>query len=217
MYDIEKLKTDRKQRERIWDSFSKTNGWLVLPLLEKLNIKGPIWDCASGTGDLSEALRKFSFEVYSSDAYPKGENLFSPEAKVLPFIRMKGIPNKAQTLIANPFPPSGAYDQGCTPNDFIDHMLSFLNQEARLIAVLMRSGFKEGHPTKRRKLFGQCRDYMGEIVVTTRPRWDLMEESPDSEVSPKNHCSWFLWKKDWRKDHKHPIQLFHYAPEGFKP
>lgn len=220
LYDIEKIKLNFKKRQRIWRECQKDNSWMTVALLESLSLPNGIWDCAAGRGDVCNLLRSFGHETYNSDSYL--DNVLVNGASDTPFILHQKTPllsnnKKIEAIVANPFPPSGHLDQGCTPNDFIHHALSFLNQEINFIALLMRSGFCEGKSRKRRMLFGGCYHYMGELVLTTRPRWDQTDPNAEKDVSPINTASWFLWSKDWKRQNKHPIQLFHYAPEGFKP
>jgi hypothetical protein len=84
------------------------------------------------------------------------------------------------------------------------------------VAMLLRSEFKSGKSQRRREKFGACMDYWGELVLTTRPRWDYGDPDAPEDASPRHNFSWFIWKGQARF-HSFPRQIFSYMPKGFKP
>ena len=96
------------------------------------------------------------------------------------------------------------------------------NGEIDFMAMLLRSEFKSGHSERRRLKFGECVHYQGELVLTTRPRWDYGDPDAPENAAPRHNFSWFLWSRDYRKTNdervwRSPEQIFSYMPKGFKP
>jgi hypothetical protein len=83
------------------------------------------------------------------------------------------------------------------------------------MAMLLRSEFKSGK--SRKAIFGDCEHYMGELVLTTRPRWDYGDPDAPENAAPRHNFSWFLWSYEFRKGGTSPVQMFSYMEKGFKP
>ena len=120
-----------------------------------------------------------------------------------------GVPVEA--IITNP--PYNEPWKGIA-DDFIRHGLSFFDTEVRFMAMLLRSEFRSGK--SRKDMFGECPHYMGELVLTTRPRWDYGDPDAPEKAAPRHNFSWFLWQKNWQLD-RDPIQVFSYMQKGFQP
>jgi hypothetical protein len=207
---------ERNRLDRYW-----TNPWMTKELLKHLSgaFTGPIWECAAGRGDMSRALRDgVTFDVYSSDIDmsefdegigPGHEHSFLDEFEI-PVIGR--IP--CQSIITNP--PYSEPWRGIA-DDFVEHGLGFFDQGIDFMAMLMRSEFSSGKSKRRRLKFGECEHFMGELTLTTRPRWDYGDPDAPENAAPRHNFSWFLWSKDWKVTHPHPIQIFSYMPKGFKP
>ena len=205
---------ERKKLDRYW-----TNPWLTHELLNTTatadtTIQSPIWECAAGRGDMSRALQRDGLLVYSSDISmsefdksigPGHERSFLDEFE-LPFI--DGIPCAA--IVTNPpyNEPRGIADK------FIRHGLGFFDQGVQFMAMLLRSEFNSGKT--RADMFGECHHYMGELVLTTRPRWDYGDPDAPEKAAPRHNFSWFMWSHSWGEEND-PIQIFSYMPKGFKP
>ncbi len=213
---------ERKSLDRYW-----TNPWMVNELLKQnvlvSKIGHDVWECAAGMGDISRTLVDGGFAVYSSDIDmsefdydigPGHERSFLDEFEP-PMI--KGRPVTA--IISNP--PYSEPWRGIA-DDFIEHGLCFFDQGITFMAMLMRSEFSSGKSKRRREKFGECEHFMGELVLTTRPRWDYGDPNAPENAAPRHNFSWFLWHKDCRLDGTRrmawpAIQLFSYQPRGFKP
>lgn len=52
--------------------FYPTPEWATEALLEQETFEGGIWECACGDGAMSEVIKRFGYEVYSSDLYDRG-------------------------------------------------------------------------------------------------------------------------------------------------
>lgn len=212
---------ERNRLDRYW-----TNPWMTNELFRHVDSDGAgacgdrIWECAAGRGDMSKSIKDNGHFVYSSDIDmsefdpsigPGHECSFLDEFE-LPFIGGKPV----DAIITNPpySAPRGIADK------FIRHGLGFFDQGVQFMAMLLRSEFRSGK--SRTDLFGECSHYMGELVLTTRPRWDYGDPDAPENAAPRHNFSWFLWKKDYRLDGTghmrwHPIQIFSYMPKGFRP
>jgi len=209
---------ERNRLDRYW-----TNPWMTKELLKSSaivsNIGYDVWECAAGRGDMSRAIAEHNFAVYSSDIDmkefdygigPGHERSFLDEFE-LPMINERPV----TSIITNP--PYSEPWRGIA-DDFIEHVLSFFDQGVNFMAMLMRSEFSSGKSKRRRLKFGECEHFMGELVLTTRPRWDYGDPDAPENAAPRHNFSWFLWSKDWASGYyKFPIQIFNYMPKGFKP
>jgi len=216
---------ERKALDRYW-----THPWMTNELFEQIqevNAIGPgkllrVWEPSAGRGDMSKAIVDNGCHVYSTDIdmsqfdyrsgvryFPGHEKSFLDEFE-LPIIAGKPV----NAIIMNP--PYSQPHRGIA-DDFIERGLEFFDQGVYFMAALLRSEFVSGKSTRRRLKFGECPHYMGEIVLTTRPRWDYGDPDAPEDAAPRHNFSWFLWFKDWSRNHSFPIQLFSYMPKGFKP
>lgn len=210
---------ERNRLDRYW-----THPWMTNELLNNQEISktvfGPVWECAAGRGDMSRAIAEHDLEVYSTDIDisefdtrigPSHEKSFLDETE-LPQING----DICHAIITNP--PYNEPWRGIS-NDFIRHGLSFFDKGAVFMAMLMRSEYKSGK--SRADMFGHCPHYLGELVLTTRPRWDYGDPDAPETAAPRHNFSWFIWRKNYRVDSKNNMtfssrQWFSYMPKGFK-
>lgn len=213
---------DRNALDRYW-----TNPWVTNVLLNTLLVRnhlkyldGPIWEPAAGRGDMTRALQEWNdnhLQVYSSDIDmsefdyrfigPGHERSFLDEVE-LPCIDRVPV----RSIITNP--PFNEPWRGIG-DDFVRHGLKFFNTgEVTFMAMLQRSEYRCGK--SRKDMFGECPHFMGELVLTTRPRWDYGDPDAPEKAAPRHNFSWFLWSHYWRHN-KESIQLFDYRPKGFQP
>ena len=201
---------ERNRLDRYW-----TDPWMTQELFRTLNtqlgigIPGPVWEPAAGRGDMSQAIRDYgNVSVYSSDIDmskfdpligPGHENSFLHEFEIPLAFEMP-----CQSIITNP-PYSQPY-RGIAI-DFIKQGLGFFDDGINFMAMLFRSEFCSGKT--RNNIFGECRHDMGELVLTTRPRWDYGNPDAPKKASPRHNFSWFLWWKT-RHERNTPFQLFSY-------
>ncbi len=212
---------ERNHLDRYW-----THPWMTYELLKVASreIKGNIWEPAAGRGDMSRALQEWkgwsavTVDVHSSDIdMSEFDHTIGPghERSFLDEQDPPGHPDDIRTIITNP--PYSQPWRGIA-DDFVEHGLKFMiDGKIDFMAMLLRSEFKSGKSPRRKGKFGDCRHYMGELVLTTRPRWDYGDPDAPENAAPRHNFSWFLWKKDCRFDNDFPIQMFSYMPKGFKP
>jgi hypothetical protein len=181
---------DRKRLDRYW-----TSPWC------------PIWEPACGRGDITKVLIKAGFNTISSDIDISEFEVEGIKAYELDFLQDAPMMD-AQSLVTNP-----PYNR-MAPK-FVKRMLMLMEEgDLQFGAMLLRSEFNSGKT--RGELFGDCEHYAAELVLTTRPRWDMDDPDRPEDAHPRHNYSWFIWLKGWREEND-PIQLFSYMPKGFKP
>lgn len=191
---------DRIEGDRYW-----TDPWVTQALLDTYKPRwGTIWEPACGRGDIVRVLLenkpkgKFITGVVASDV-DMSEFITRPNFDVSPFTHnflTEDFNPGADSIVTNP--PFGRNAQ-----KFVERALA---QPVRIVAMLLRSEFRSGKT--RKHLFGDNPTYVGEIVLTSRPRWDWwFRDRP--EASPRHNFSWFVWDNN-----KHLLneswQRFHY-------
>ncbi len=210
---------ERNRLDRYW-----THPWMTNELLENISseIYDSIWECAAGRGDMSRALqdwngwedRGVTVDVYSSDIDMSEFDYTIGKCHEKSFLDETKMPDGTRNIITNP--PYSQPWRGIA-DDFVEHALKFMDKgECDFIAMLLRSEFKSGKSLRRQLKFGHCKHYMGELVLTTRPRWDYGDPDAPEDAAPRHNFSWFLWQRDWCLSHPFPIQTFSYMPKGFK-
>lgn len=212
---------ERKALDRYW-----THPWMTRELfaqIEKLNMIGPVntfrvWEPAAGRGDMSRAIKEAGHLVYSTDVDMSQFDYDIGPGHEMDFLSELSLPRidgqDVDAFITNP--PYSQPHRGIA-DDFIERALEFFDRGPYFMAALLRSEFASGKSQRRRLKFGECEHYMGEIVLTTRPRWDYGDPDAPEDAAPRHNFSWFLWLKNWRLDYGHSIQVFSYMPKGFKP
>lgn len=206
---------ERNRLDRYW-----TNPWMPYALVRELSavrfdIPGSIWEPAAGRGDLTKALIECNHTVYSSDIdMNEFQDAIGPNHEGS-FLDEFQVPDGVRAIVTNPpyNVPRGIADK------FIRHGLGFFDGDVQFMAMLLRSEFRCGK--SRKDMFGDCPHYMGEMVLTTRPRWDYGDPDAPEVAAPRHNFSWFLWHKNYRlqrgEELTPSLQIFSYMPKGFKP
>ena len=78
------------------EDYYATEPKAVKMLLELEKFKGIIWECACGEGHLSEEIKKFGFNVYSSDLIDRGYG------NVKDFLSIENFNETDMNIITNP-------------------------------------------------------------------------------------------------------------------
>lgn len=203
---------ERNRLDRYW-----TNPWMTQTLVRELSdvhytIPDKIWECAAGRGDMSRALKECGHTVYSSDIDMSEFDETVSAGHERSFLDEFQVPDGVKAIVTNP--PYSEPWRGIA-DDFIRQGLGFFEHDVEFMAMLLRSEFRCGK--SRKDMFGECPHYMGELVLTTRPRWDYGDPNAPEKAAPRHNFSWFLWSRNWKDQHRHPIQIFSYMPKGFKP
>ena len=128
-----------------------TPPWVVDALAEHLDIQGKIiWECAAGTGQMTEALKVAgAARVYSSDTVGRGY----PLDEMIDFLSLRKPKLQHFDLIVTN-PPWGVGNR--TPAAFIARGLARLSH-GQTLALLLSVDFGSG--VTRRKFFHDCIEY----------------------------------------------------------
>ena len=183
---------DRIEGERYW-----TEHWITEALISRAGefIPDHIWEPAAGRGDITSVLHGHGYDVVSSDI-DGGEFKIDVGFMLCDFLEVHAA-DAMQGIITNP--PYKLAQQ------FVERAIWQMHRgNISFVAMLLRSEFK--HAKKRKHIFGGCPDYLGEICLTKRPRWDWwFRDKP--KAAPRHNFSWFMWKKAHGFD-ADPIQRF---------
>jgi len=134
----------------------------------RLNVS-TIWECACGTGNMSEVLKTFGFEIISSDLIDRGYG-----STLDFFADMSPHPNRA--IITNP-------PFNLAPN-FIQHALEVT--QVPYLALLLKSTF--WHARRRYDLFMK---HPPSVIYPMTWRPDFMKRG-----APTMDCSWVVWDRN---------------------
>ena len=183
---------ERTILDRYW-----TDPWITRALLEHHPIGGIVWEPAAGRGDMSKVFLATGRKVIATDIDSSEYDALDNVCGELDFLN--GAFQKhtwIDAIVTNP--PFNKKAQ-----QFVERALEY---DVMTVAMLLRSEFRSGKT--RRHLFGDCPMYAGEIVLTSRPRWDWwFRDKP--KASPRHNFSWFVW--DMRYLNEIPYQQFHYV------
>lgn len=182
---------ERTPKDRYW-----TDAWVTAALLEMYDIPEKVWEPAAGRGDMVRVLVDHGHDVIASDIDMSEFDPSLCECSQDDFLTAKLIPRYIDAVVTNP-----PYNLA---QKFVEHSLEL---QIPVIAMLLRSEFK--HAKRRKHLFGRCSRYLGEIVLTSRPRWDWWFRIKP-EASPRHNFSWFIW--DNIPDSTQ-LQRFHYRED----
>jgi hypothetical protein len=154
-------------RARLAQDAYYTPGWVVDALLDAVDLPGPIWECAAGSGQMVEALKARGFETFASDI-----------EHGVDFLQSESLPPGCRAIVTNP--PFNLAQQ------FIEHGLTLTKPVGGTVAVLLKTDFDAAKT--RQHLFGHCDIFEMKLVLTRRIRWFA-----DSKGSPSTNHAWFCW------------------------
>ena len=150
--------------------FFPTPRWATHALLDNEEFFGDIWECACGSGDMSEVIKSFGYDVYSSDLYDRGYGDVGVD-----FLTAS---RSASNIITNP--PYNSAEK------FIHHAL---NQAKRKVALLLRLAFLEGI-NRYNTLYSICPPSR---VWVFSERITFYPSGVDRRGSGTTAYAWFVW------------------------
>lgn len=148
--------TDKEREEH---DFYATNPVAIDRLVRSFELPKKIWECACGTGCLSERLIEFGHDVVSTDLIDRGYG------GVQDFFKAGTMPDGCECILTNP-PYKYALE-------FVEKALSII-PEGKKVAMFLKLTFLEGKA--RRALFRSTPPHsrLGEFVKTEmRHEWRL--------------------------------------------
>ena len=175
--------SNHTEKEREKDDFYATDPIAIDKLLQAVDIPDRVWECACGAGHLSERLKIYGKDVYSSDLIDRGYGRAGVD-----FLDMIGRPHYSPfAIITNP-----PYKYA---KDFVEHAIKLLDC-GDMCCMFLKLTFLEGKA--RREMF---KKYPPENVLVFSERV-LCAKNADFEGMKKGGGSavayaWFIWRKGY--------------------
>ena len=157
------------------DDFYQTPHDAIYPLLEREKFDGEIWECACGDGAISNILKEYNYNVYSSDLIDRNYGEIG-----IDFLKSN---RKTENIITNP-----PFKLGI---DFAYHSNKLATKK---VALFSRINFLEG--VARSKMFKLTP--IKKVYIFSRR---ITFTNPDS--NKKTHgggmlaFAWFIWEKGY--------------------
>ena len=145
-------------------------------------IPSVVWECACGTGCLSERLKQYCHGVVSTDAIDRGYG------QVQDFLLAKEMPSGCSCIITNP-----PYKLA---TEFIIHALSLLPDGGRCI-MFLKTTFLEGEK-RHRLLFSKyppqrILQFSKRVLCAKNAEFQKM-----CKVGSAVSYAWFVWEKGYK-------------------
>lgn len=163
---------DTKTYERLPGDFYETPAWCTERLLDTITFDTQIWEPAAGGDAITNVLRRYGYDVLSSDIR-LGDD-FLGDNRVRSAAR-----DSARSIITNP-PYTLA-------EEFIEQALADTFPYGK-VAMLLRNEFD---CAKRRRHLFETEPFAHKLVLTKRPLW-----IENTTGSPRHNYSWYIWNHD---------------------
>jgi hypothetical protein len=190
--------------QRIERDLYPTPAWVVEALAEHVELAGKtIWECAAGRGHMVEALLAAgAARVHATDVFNHGYQL----DEILDFVTAPNPKLPFDMIVTNP--PWGI--GGKLAVKFIESGLRHMANGSAL-ALLLSAEFDSA--TLRPRLFRDCNQFLGKIVLTKRIVW--FSRTDGVREAPKENAAWYLWARPVWRIRQPPVVL--YAPTNETP
>ena len=177
--------SNHTDKERESNDFYATDPIAIDKLVKVIQLPRKIWECACGTGCLSERLKDFGHEVVSTDLVDRGYGW------VRDFLETTELPNECACILTNP-PYKYALD-------FIKHSLELLSDDG-LCIMFLKTTFLEGQK-RYDELFSKhppqyVLQFSRRVLCAKNGEFQKMKDGGGSAVS----YAWFVWKKGFHGD-----------------
>ena len=175
--------SNHTDKEREPNDFYATDPIAVDKLVGSIGfIPSVVWECACGTGCLSERLKQYCHGVVSTDAIDRGYG------QVQDFLLAKEMPSGCSCIITNP-----PYKLA---TEFILHALSLLPDGGRCI-MFLKTTFLEGE--KRHRLL--FRKYPPQRILQFSKRVLCAKNAEFQKMCKVGSAvsyAWFVWEKGYK-------------------
>lgn len=177
--------SNHTDKERESNDFYATDPIAIDKLVKVIQLPRKIWECACGTGCLSDRLKDFGHDVVSTDLVDRGYGGVSN------FLEAPVLPNDCACILTNP-PYKYALD-------FIKHSLELLPDEG-LCVMFLKTTFLEGQK-RYDELFSKhppqyVLQFSRRVLCAKNGEFQRMKDGGGSAVS----YAWFVWKKGYHGD-----------------
>ena len=175
--------SNHTDKERESNDFYATDPIAIDKLIGSIGfITSVVWECACGTGCLSERLKQYCHGVVSTDAIDRGYG------QVQDFLLAKEMPSGCSCIITNP-----PYKLA---TEFIIHALSLLPDGGRCI-MFLKTTFLEGEK-RHRLLFSKyppqrILQFSKRVLCAKNAEFQKMRK-----VGSAVSYAWFVWEKGYK-------------------
>ena len=175
--------SNHTDKEREPNDFYATDPIAIDKLIGSIGfITSVVWECACGTGCLSERLKQYCHGVVSTDAIDRGYG------QVQDFLLAKEMPSGCSCIITNP-----PYKLA---TEFILHALSLLPDGGRCI-MFLKTTFLEGEK-RHRLLFSKyppqrILQFSKRVLCAKNAEFQKMRK-----VGSAVSYAWFVWEKGYK-------------------
>lgn len=164
------------QNERESNDYYATEPKALEEIINKLNLDKNVWECACGEGHLSEVLKRYGFNVYSSDLVFRNYGVGGVDF-------LKQTNTWQGDILTNP-PYKFA-------KEFVEHAMEIIGEGYKVV-MFLKLQFLEGKG--RRKMFEK---YPPKYVYVSSSRLHCAMNGDFEKYSKSNavcYC-WFVWEK----------------------
>lgn len=176
--------SNHTDKEREINDFYATDPIAIDKLIGNIGfIPSIVWECACGTGCLSERLKQYCHGVVSTDVIDRGYG------QVQDFLLAKEIPSGCSYIITNP-PYKYALE-------FILHALDLLPDGGKCM-MFLKTTFLEGEK-RHRRLFSnypplRILQFSKRVLCAKNAEFQKMRDGGGSAVA----YAWFIWEKGYK-------------------
>lgn len=177
--------SNHTDKEREKDDFYATEPRAIDALVTSpvgMSLPEKVWECACGTGTLSERLEYFGYNVVSSDLVNRGYG------QTVDFLECREMPQDCKCIITNP-PYKYALE-------FVKHGIELLS-EGGLCIMFLKTQFLEGQK-RWKEIYSSTPpkwvlQFRKRILCAKNGRFEAMRKAGGSAVS----YAWFVWEKGY--------------------
>lgn len=174
--------SNHTDKEREKNDFYATQPEAINKLVGAIKSMLPkkVWECACGTGCLSERLKEFGYDVVSSDLIDRGYG------DIADFLKATEMPTDCNCIITNP-----PYKYA---TEFVKHSLELL-KEGGLCAMFLKTTFLEGQ-----KRYDEIFSTTPPIYVLQFPKRITCAQNADFKnyTSSAVAYAWYIWQKGYK-------------------
>lgn len=174
--------SNHTEKEREQNDYYATDPIAIDGLAKAIDLPRNVWECACGAGHLSERLKAFGCNVYSTDKIERGYG------EILDFLTSMEMPSGCECIITNP-PYKYALE-------FIEHSLKLLPDDG-LCIMFLKTTFLEGQKRYDRLFKNTPPEYVLQfskrILCAKNGDFQRMRDGGGSAVA----YAWYVFRKGY--------------------
>lgn len=171
--------SNHSNTERAEHDFYATDRNSVRLFLDRFRLHRNVYECSCGTGDISEVLREYGYNVYSSDLIDRGYGVGGVD-----FLKLNGKDLNVDIVTNPPF-------KYCL--EFVEHALDIV-ADGRYVVMFLKIQFLEGK--KRSALFKKYPPRY--VYVHSSRQLCYLNGDTSQKISSATCYCWFVWQKGFK-------------------